>query len=77
MAIETGFTDIENVTLEHNINLICNEEGKLRNLQPNRIINNDCIVGTFFIAKQKGEKLVSLNEKEIAKYKDMFKIGDV
>ena len=40
---------IEYVELEHNVDLICNEEGKLLNLELNRLIGNDVIAGTFFI----------------------------
>lgn len=35
---------------ELNMCLVCNEEGKINNLPPNRIVDNDVIAGTFFIA---------------------------
>jgi hypothetical protein len=31
--------------------LICNEEGKLDNLDPNRVVNGDVICGNFFVLK--------------------------
>ena len=34
---------IEIVELEHNVDLVCNEEGKLRSLELNRVITNDII----------------------------------
>lgn len=40
------YTRIEN---EDNALLICNEEGKLLDLEPNRVLGRDIIVGTFFI----------------------------
>ena len=41
---------IEYVELEYNVDLICNEEGKIDNLELNRFITNDIIAGTFILA---------------------------
>ena len=60
---------IEFVELEHNVDLICNEEGKLLSLPLNRPIRNDIIAGTFFIAGQHYGETISLSRKQIKKYK--------
>ena len=59
--------------------IVCNEEGKIRNLAPNRTIMKDgymmdVIVGTFLIAKFKGSDFVSLSEKECEKYMKLFPV---
>ena len=41
---------IEEIDLDNNTVLVCNEEGKLMNLQANRRVGRDVIAGTFFIA---------------------------
>lgn len=53
--------------------MVCNEEGKLRNLQANRRIGVDIIAGTFFIARDDGsEYLKSLTDEQIEKYMERF-----
>ena len=63
---------IEFVELEHNVDLICNEENKILNLDFNRIIKNDIVCGTFIIAGQKNGYSISLSMKQIQKYKKEF-----
>ena len=65
---------IEFVELEHNVDLICNEEGKILNLEMNRVIENDIICGTFIIAGQHEGETISLSRKQIKKYKRVFKL---
>lgn len=65
---------IEFVELENDIDLICNEEGKIYNLPMNRIIKNDIICGTFIIAGQKNGETISLKDEQIKKYKSYFKL---
>lgn len=48
-AIVGGY--IECVQLGRGFTLVCNEEGKLQDLKPNRIVGGDVIVGTFFLTK--------------------------
>ena len=43
---------IEIVTISPNALLLCNEEGKLIGLAPNRRIGNDIICGVFYIISQ-------------------------
>lgn len=66
---------IEIVNLEHNVDLVCNEEGKLLGLKFNRIIKDDIIVGTFFIVGQKGGDFISLSRKQIHKYKKIYSLS--
>lgn len=66
---------IEFLELEYNVDLICNEEGKIYNLPMNRAIQNDIIAGTFFIAGQHNGETISLSKKQIKKYKKMFKLS--
>lgn len=60
--------------LEYNVDLICNEEGKFLNLEFNRVITNDVIVGTFIIAGQNKGETISLSRKQIKKYKKEFRL---
>ena len=66
---------IEFVELEYNVDLICNEEGKIYNLPMNRAIQNDIVAGTFFIAGQHNGETISLSKKQIKRYKDIFKLN--
>lgn len=53
--------------------LLCNEEGKLINLAPNRRVGNDIICGTFYITGQtKDGDLASLSESAIKYYTEYF-----
>lgn len=65
---------IEFVELEHNVDLICNDEGKILNLEMNRVIQNDIICGTFIIAGQHEGETISLSKKQIEKYKKVFQL---
>ena len=56
--------------------LVCNEEGKIRRLKPNRRIFydggvKDIIFGTFFFCRAAGEELISLTEGEAEYVKDV------
>ena len=65
---------VEYVELEHNVDLICNDEGKLLNLELNRLVGNDIIAGTFFIAGQHNGDTISLSKKQIKKYRKIFRL---
>ena len=65
---------IEFVELEHNVDLICNDEGKILNLEINRFIQNDIICGTFIIAGQHEGETISLSKKQLKKYKEEFRL---
>ncbi len=61
--------------------IICNEEGKLEGLPPNRAIYSqdgemvDIVAGTFFIcdAPISSETFQSLSEEQMKKYEEMFR----
>lgn len=59
--------------------IICNEEGKIRNLPLNRIIkyenypSADIIAGTFAVVGIDDDGFSGLNEEQIAKYSALFK----
>ena len=61
------------------VGFICNEEGKLLGLEPNRAVRNeetneimDIVCGTFLICGLGEEDFCSLTEKQIEKYSKMF-----
>lgn len=49
-----------------NVLIICNEEGKLLQLPPNRFFGRDILCGTFFLVGEGGDDFRSLTENEIA-----------
>lgn len=53
--------------------IVCNEEGKILNLKPNRFVKGNLIVGTFIIVgnDNKGD-FRSLTDEEIKSYKKLF-----
>ena len=65
--------NIETVSLDDDSVLVCNEAGKILHLKPNRSVNDDIIVGTFFIVRTDGsEEFQSLTEEQINKYMTRF-----
>lgn len=66
--------DIEVINITDKILLVCNEEGKLRGLPPAAfIVRNqeakDIIVGNFFLCREDGEDMVSIQESDIEDFK--------
>ena len=68
-----GLIEFLSLDSSKGIDLMCNEEGKLMGLEPNRRVGSDVIVGTFYILRcnRNGESC-SLNDEDIAKYKKRF-----
>ncbi len=65
---------------EDQVVLVCNEEGKLRDLPPNRALRDktgqirDVIVGTFFLCGIDAEReLCSLTPAQEEKYRELFR----
>ena len=57
---------IEVVTIEDNILVICNEEGKLQGLPPNFSMGYDVIVGTaVFVSFDGGEDFTGLDDWQL------------
>lgn len=63
---------IQAVPLEANVDIICNEEGKLMRLPPNRRVGWDIIFGTFLVVGVSGENFDSLPDEKVAQYMDLF-----
>ena len=64
---------------EDPVAIICNEEGKLMGMEPNRAIRDpdtheitDIICGTFFICGLGEEDFCSLTEEQATKYSKLF-----
>jgi len=64
---------IEMVTLSNTAVAVCNEEGKILGMELNRRVGADIIVGTFLITGYRGSETVSLSEKDILVYMELFK----
>jgi hypothetical protein len=64
---------IEIIELTDDVCLLCNEEGKLINLEPNRRLGNDIICGVFYLTGQtKDGDLASIPESVIPAYMEYF-----
>lgn len=66
--------DIEVINITDKILLVCNEEGKMRGLPPAAfIVRNqqmqDVIVGNFFLCRENGEDMASIQETDIEDFK--------
>ncbi len=54
--------------------LVCDEEGKLKDYEPNRAIaGKDIIVGTFFLAGIDEEDLTDIPDALAEKYEELFR----
>ena len=64
---------------EEEVCIICNEEGKINGMEPNRAIYDDehnmvdVLFGTGFVCSCKGENFGSLTDEQIEKYTEMFR----
>lgn len=64
---------------EDPVAVVCNDDGKLLGLEPNRCLCDDhgkiydVLVGTFFICGIKGENFATLPENLLRKYSEFFK----
>ncbi|MDD4623764.1 MAG: DUF3846 domain-containing protein [Bacilli bacterium] len=64
---------IEMVDIDDNVCIVCNEEGKILNLELNRVVGNDIIAGSFFIVGFNDEgDTVSLTEEQAKCYKEKY-----
>lgn len=64
---------IEFVYLEDNVSILCNEEGKLIGLEPNRRLGEDILCGVFYlVAEDKNGNLKSLSPAQLDKYLRRF-----
>ena len=64
---------IEIVDLDSKTCILCNEEGKLIGLEPNRILGRDILCGVFYVYGQdRCGNLTSLKDDKLEFYKDYF-----
>ena len=64
---------IEIIEIDEKACILCNEEAKLINLEPNRRFGEDIICGTFYVTGQDGEgDLASLSDELLAQYQEQF-----
>ena len=64
---------IEILDLDERTCILCNEEGKLINLMPNRRLGDDIICGVFYVTGQNDEgDLASLTDEQIEHYSEVF-----
>ena len=64
---------IEIITLEEDVCILCNEEGKLIGLEPNRRLGKDILVGVFYVTGQDNcGNLTTLSEAKMQKYAKLF-----
>ena len=86
--IGTSIEDLQNAVdgliepfypFEEQVCIVCNDEGKINGMLPNRSVKNkdgvmvDFIFGPAFICDCRGESFDSLSDEQIARYED--KIG--
>ena len=64
---------IEFVYLEDNVSILCNEEGKLIGLEPNRRLGEDILCGVFYVvAESNNGDLKSLTQEQQDRYSKIF-----
>ena len=69
---------IEIINLENDVCLLCNEEGKIINLEPNRRLGKDIICGVFYLIGQDEDgELTSLSERATEFYTEYFADAEV
>ena len=68
---------IEIISLSDEVCILCNEEGKLIGLEPNRRLWSDVLCGVFYVTGQDEEgNLCSLSAKDREHYKKYFAIPE-
>ena len=68
---------IEIIPLTDTASLLCNEEGKLIGLEPNRRIGYDVICGTFYVVgEDRHGNLTSLSAKNMDYYMNRFAVPE-
>lgn len=78
-ASEARGIDATGYPYEDPVAIVCNEEGKLMGMEPNRAVRDpdtheitDIICGTFFICGLGEEDFCSLTEEQATKYSKLF-----
>ena len=63
---------VESFALEGGGIVLIDEEGKLKNKEPNRAFRSDMLVGDFLVVGEKGDDWASLTNKQIEQYTNLF-----
>ena len=64
---------IEILSLDERTCILCNEEGKLNGMEPNRRLGCDVLCGVFYVTGQdREENLTSLPDEAIEQYAERF-----
>ena len=64
---------------EEEVCIVCNEEGKINGMSPNRAVYGerkeiiDIVFGPFFLCDCSGDEFASLSEEQQKRYLEMFK----
>ena len=67
---------IESIRLFDNVDLICNEWGKIENLAANRIVGDDIVYGNFFVTAQNNlGAFINLTAEQTEKVKQLMEEG--
>ena len=64
---------IETITLTRHLAMICNEEGRIRNMLPNFYLHGELIVGPVLFVGVKGDGFRDITDDEIAQAKRKMK----
>ncbi len=65
-------TDLQKINLTKDVYIIANPNSKLD--EANRFLGSSLILGTFLIVNSKNGRRVSLNQQQIRKYVNLFKL---
>lgn len=68
---------LESVHITQNIVMICNDEGKIKKLDPNIIWGSDVIVGNIFVVGAQDDDFRSLTENEIKVVKELLNFATI
>ncbi|MFR0898133.1 MAG: DUF3846 domain-containing protein [Anaerobutyricum sp.] len=64
---------IQTIFLSHTAILVCNDDGKIIGLKPNRVIPGDFIAGDFFVVGFDGrDDFCDISDSDAAFYMDFF-----
>ena len=63
---------IEIITISEDACILCNEEGKLIGLEPNRRLGDDILCGVFYVTGNGEEDLASLSDDLVEEYSKVF-----
>ena len=68
----------ETFPLDKKTVIICNEEGKIKGMEANCVINNQLLAGTIFvIGRGRNGNFCSLSEKQTNEYLEMFRQAEI